>query len=338
MLENHMTAMTKMSEFIARFQHPSEAIDAQLDKETLKKMEENQKVVESLMRIVMLCGKQGIAFHGHCDDQIIFTNEEVSEAENEGNFIEPVHFRAETDVVLCNHLQRAPKNTRYTSKTVQNKPIGIIGNRICSDILSEAFFSVIADEVADIANKEEISICLHHVFDNRVKEVFTDFVLDERITGEVLADAIIGHLTTWGLSLADLRGQCYDGSSNMSGARSGYRSIVQQQAPMAIYTHCAAHKLNLAVVSACKIQAFKSTESTTGEMDRFFKASAKRPCFLEKALDLVIPATHMKLKDACRTRWIQRIDSYSVFLELLPAVHTALHAMSCPSQFTEIGK
>ena len=110
MLEHHMTAMTKMSEFIARFEHPSEAIDAQLDKETGKKMEENQKVVESLMKIVMLC-RQGITFRGHCDDQIIFTNEEVSEAENEGNIIEPVHFRAETNVVLCNHLQCAPKNT-----------------------------------------------------------------------------------------------------------------------------------------------------------------------------------------------------------------------------------
>ena len=179
----------------------------------------------------MLCGKQGIAFRGHRDDQIIFTDEEESEAENEDNFIELVRFRAETDV-LRNHLQRAPKNAQYTSKTIQNELIGIIGNRIRSDILSEVktakFFSVITDEVADIANKEQISICLRYVFDNHVKEVFTDFVPVERITGEVLADAIIGRLTTWGLSLADLRGQCYDGSSNLSGARSGCRSIVQQ--------------------------------------------------------------------------------------------------------------
>ena len=49
------------------------------------------------------------------------------------------------------------------------------------------------------------------------------------------------------------------------------------------------------------------------------------------------PATHaIKLKDACHTRWIQRIDSYTV-LELLPAVHTALQAMSSPSQFKELG-
>ena len=36
-----------------------------------------------------------------------------------------------------------------------------------------------------------------------------------------------------------------------------------------------------------------------------------------------------KLKDVCRTRWVQRIDSY---IELLPAVHKALNAMACPDQ------
>ena len=35
----------------------------------------------------MLCGKQGIVFHGHRDDQIIFTDEEESDAENDGNFM-----------------------------------------------------------------------------------------------------------------------------------------------------------------------------------------------------------------------------------------------------------
>ena len=336
-LEYHMTAMTKMSEFVARFEHPSEAIDTQLNKETKERMEENQKVIESLLKIVMLCGKQGIALRGHRHDHIVWTDEDF-EAENEGNFIELIRFRAETDDILRRHLDNAPRNARYTSKTVQNELISIIGNRIRTDILSEVkqakFFSVIADEVVDIANKEQLSVCLRYVFDNCV----TDFVPIERITGEVIADAIICRLKAWGLSLADLRGQCYDGSSNMAGARSGCKSIVQQQAPMAIYSHCAAHQLNLAVVSACKIQAFQNTESCIGEMTRFFKFSAKRQRLLDRALDIVTPVTHAKkLKDACRTRWIQRIDSYTVFLELLPAVHTALEAISCPSQFKELG-
>ena len=44
-----------------------------------------------------------------------------------------------------------------------------------------------------------------------------------------------------------------------------------------------------------------------------------------------------RLKDACRTRWVERIDSYTVFLELLPSVHTALDAMAHPSMYEELG-
>ena len=63
---------------------------------------------------------------------------------------------------------------------------------------------------------------------------------------------------------------------------------------MAIYSHSAAHQLNLAVVSACNIQDFKNTESTLGEIARFFKFSPKREHFLERAIDQVIPQTKKK--------------------------------------------
>ena len=33
-------------------------------------MERNQHVIESLLKIVLLCGKQGLAFCGHRDDLI----------------------------------------------------------------------------------------------------------------------------------------------------------------------------------------------------------------------------------------------------------------------------
>ena len=73
------------------------------------------------------------------------------------------------------------------------------------------------------------------------------FVEVERITGELLATAILHWLHAQGLQASDMRGQCYDGASNMSGARSGCQAIVQQQAPKAMYFHCCAHRLNLAV-------------------------------------------------------------------------------------------
>ena len=37
---------------------------------------------------------------------------------------------------------------------------------------------------------------------------------------KVLAKTIMNSLARWGLSLSNLRGQCYDGASNMAGARS----------------------------------------------------------------------------------------------------------------------
>ena len=341
-LEYHVTAVSKLTEFVARFQHPSTAIHAQFHTEMQRQMEDNLAVVESLLRIVILCGKQGLPLRGHRDDCIVWESKGEQNTVNEGNFLELVRFRAETDEKLRKHLANSPKNARYTSKTIQNELINIIGSRIRTGILEEIkqakFFSVIADEVTDTSNLEQLSICLRYVLDSNIREVFVDFVAVERITGKVLAEAIINCLTAWGLSLRDLRGQCYDGSANMSGAKSGCRAILQQSAPKAVYFHCAAHQLNLAVVAACKIQGFRSTESTIGEIARFFAFSAKRQHFLDKGLEVVTPEAHAKkLKDACRTRWVQRIDAYTVFTELLPAVRIVLQAMTCPAQFPELG-
>ena len=135
-----------------------------------------------------------------------------------------------------------------------------------------------------------------------------------------------------------MRGQCYDGASNMSGARLGVKSVVQKAAPKAMYFHCAAHRLNLSVVSACKIQAFKNAESYVGEIARFFSFSTKRQRLLDKAIEASNHSSRdKKLKDSCRTRWVERIDSYAVFLELLPALHTCLQAMVDRNSHTDLG-
>ena len=130
-----------------------------------------------------------------------------------------------------------------------------------AEVKQARYYSAIADKMYDISNKERFSICLCYVHNKVVKEMILDFVEVERITGHVLASALLHCCSDWWLSYADMRGQCYDGSSNMSGTRNGCKSIIQEHAPMASYTHCAVHRLNLAIVSACSILAFKSTEA-----------------------------------------------------------------------------
>ena len=94
--------------------------------------------------------------------------------------------------MLAHHFKDASKNAMYTSKTIQNQIIDIIGNHIRDKILSEIkeakYYSILCDEVSDVSNKEQVSIVIRFVdSSNCIREEFLDFILTERVTGEVLA-------------------------------------------------------------------------------------------------------------------------------------------------------
>ena len=126
----HLTAMARIHEYLTRYTHSATAIDIQCNRKLQLNMENNLKVLESLFKIVLLCGKQGIALWGHRDDKINWFEQDEDD-NNQGNFIELVQFQAETDEILRKQLQNAPRNVKYTSKTIQNDMIEIIGKHIC---------------------------------------------------------------------------------------------------------------------------------------------------------------------------------------------------------------
>ena len=45
-----------------------------------------------------------------------------------------IQFRAETDPILAQHLAKSSHNAQYTSKTIQNELVEVIGGRIRNDI------------------------------------------------------------------------------------------------------------------------------------------------------------------------------------------------------------
>ena len=57
----YRNAMAMMAEFLARYESPSQAVDVILNTQVRQTMETNQMVIKSLLRIVILCGKQGLA-------------------------------------------------------------------------------------------------------------------------------------------------------------------------------------------------------------------------------------------------------------------------------------
>ena len=131
-----------------------------------------------------------------------------------------------------------------------------IQDKIIAEINKAGAFSLLADEVSETNNKEQLPLVLRFVNKERnVREEFVGFYEGEDgVTGQAIATLILKAVQELGLSMDFCKGQCYDGAGKMSAPYNGAAAIVRRQYPKAIYTHCMAHHLNLSVVSVCKVQ------------------------------------------------------------------------------------
>lgn len=142
---------------------------------------------------------------------------------NKGNFKTILEFRALGDTVLHKHLTEGPRNAQYTSPGTQNEIIPIykslILQRIVKEIMPYELYSIIlCDECTDSSNREKLSLSVRYVVDDQVREAFLGFLeLDEGVTGQAIATTIEIALVECNLDPTKMRGQAYDGASNMSG-------------------------------------------------------------------------------------------------------------------------
>ena len=112
-----------------------------------------------------------------------------------------------------------------------------------------------------------------------------------------------------------MRGQAYDGASSMSGRYNGCAALIQRKYPLAMYSHCCSHALNLAVVNACSLVMVQNLFSTLGNVYRFSDNHPKRQYVLNSYCD-----GSSKLTSLCRTRWLQRIDTLHIFVDLFDSI------------------
>ena len=87
---------------------------------------------------------------------------------NPGNFLSLVKLAVALDfTVLKKYLSSCPKNTTYTSKTVQNELVDICAKQVVGKCITEindsGMFSIKADAAVDISNVEQISIVIKYV-------------------------------------------------------------------------------------------------------------------------------------------------------------------------------
>ena len=149
----------------------------------------------------------------------------------------------------------------------------------------------------------------------------------ERTDAETLTKLIMDSLVRFNLPLSRCRGQCYDGAGNMSGRCKGVATRIQSKESRAVYIHCMAHSLNLAIQDTCRsIQVMSEAFDVVLELSKVFKYSAKKKAMLLKLKSELAPSAP-GLKPLCPTRWTVRAESlrsvianYSVIIATLQEI------------------
>ena len=246
--------------------------------------------------------------------------------EHDSNFIQLLYLRSNDDTSIVNYMEK--KTDKYCCHQIQNELLDVMANTITRNIANKIreakYFSLMADEVTDVSNREQVVVCMHWV-DGEL-EPHEDFLglykVDDIQSNTIVAilQDILKHLD---LTLTNCRGQCYDGANNMAGSKSGVSTQLSKEEPRAVYTHCYGHALNITVSDMMKKNRLMSdTLNTTSEISKLLKFSPRRGVAFEKLKSELAPNVP-GFRTLFPTRWTVKgeslqsvVDNYAVFQDL----------------------
>lgn len=153
-------------------------------------------------------------------------------------------------------LENAPYNSKYTSHQIQKELLHILSSRvrkhICEEI-GDSKFCIVVDEARDESKREQMSLVLRFVDKvGLIQERFFFVAHVKDTTALTLKEKVCDILSRHNLDVSNMRGQGYDGASNMRGEWNGLQALFMKDCPYAYYVHCFAHRLQLALVSASR--------------------------------------------------------------------------------------
>ena len=238
-------------------------------------------------------GQQGLAVHGHTS--------------NTGNLEQLFLLRAEDDNILKDWMMRS---RNWTSHDILNEMLQIMAHDILRQLVGKArksYYALVVDETTDMANKEQVSLCLRTVDEKlNVEEDFVGFYEKSSTTFEVLVRVIKDVLLRLVVKLNRCRGHTYDSAASMSGVNTRVAARIAAEEKRALNTKCLAHSLNLAVQDAIKSNSLiGDLQVAMQELSNFISSSAKRLGIFEKIQEELSPKAP-SLKPLCLTRWTVR--------------------------------
>ena len=198
-------------------QNVTRHIDKVMNSQSLEEVRKNSLRLKATIESVRWLSLQACALRGH---------DESSTSRNRGNLIEMVKLMGRMNVDISNVvLEKAPKNAMYTSPKVQKDILHILASKIRKKIreeIGDSKFCILVDEAIDASHKEQMAIVLRFIdVHGVIRERFFDIVNVTDTTSSTLKKEICDVLKRSNLSVHDMRGQGYDGASNMRGAFNG---------------------------------------------------------------------------------------------------------------------
>ena len=296
----------------------SSSVDEQLLKNRACEQTEARKCLTMIFTSVKYLARQGMALRGH--------------TELEGNFCQLLNLRSDDYPLLQTWLKR---KTDMTSYRIQNEILELyshdIVRTIAASVLTSGCYGLIVDGTQDISKKEQISICLRYVDKDLLPhEEFVGLYDPPSTTGAILAECIFDVLLRLQLPVSLLRGQSYDGASNMSGQYNGCQAIIAERQPLALYVHCGAHCINLVSQQTVEaVQLVRDSLHILQELGCLFSQSIKCRTAFSNIMKSENPLQQVQqIKPLCPTRWLVRVKGLMSLLTQYSSVLECLDEMS----------
>lgn len=281
-----------------------------------------RNVLKRVIAAVKCLASRGLPFRG---------NTEVFGEYDNGNFMMMMEFLSQFDPFMEEHIRKygnkGSGSTSYLSKTTYEEIIEILAQKVTSTIMEELktakYYSIILDSTPDISHIDQLSFIIRYVkpFGTAV-ERFIILLDNTGHKGEDLYNIVISTLQFYEIEIQNMRGQSYDNAANMSGQYKGLQARIKEDNPLAEFTPCAAHSLNIvgthAAESCFEAQEFFSV--TVQNVYNFFSESPQR----WKILQNFAESRKLHLKSLSTTRWSARADAVRVLVQFWPNIIQAL--------------